>query len=264
MIDFKSNVIWAMSCVYAKNSNVFPHNHPFFHYLYVKRGSGFIKIGDEQLPLLREHVYMMKPGVMHEIIAGDEGLISYEIKFEVFDGDIVDSLLQMPESLALPAECVEVVFEQLFDEMANQMVYRKDIINIKFFELITQLRRQNENLTSVKRQVGIEFSDKFAAVIFYMDQHISERIRLDELAAIAHSEKTYFIKAFKKEMHTTPMNYLHNMRISKAKKLLLHSDMNVTQISSAVGFSTVHHFTNSFTSSVGVTPSAYKLSNGRI
>lgn len=59
-------------------------------------------------------------------------------------------------------------------------------------------------------------------------------------------------------MGITPMNYLRNIRINQAKKLLLHSDMNITQISAAVGFQTIHHFTSTFKKLVGVSPSEYK------
>ena len=54
------------------------------------------------------------------------------------------------------------------------------------------------------------------------------------------------------------MDYLRTLRINKAKKLLVNSDMNITQISNAVGFQTIHHFTAVFKKIVGKTPTEYK------
>ena len=77
-------------------------------------------------------------------------------------------------------------------------------------------------------------------------------------AYLAHMEKIYFLKKFKSEVGTTPVNYLRRLRINQSKKLLINSEFNITQIACTVGFQSVHHFSNVFKKLVGMSPSEYK------
>ena len=258
MFTPNSNIIWSSSCVYSKHSTIYPHNHSFFQYLYVKSGGGKIKIGDVSYELLREHIYIINPESTHEIESGEEGLISYEIKFDTSNDELKRAILELPPVLYLPPSETEAILGAIFNEMRNLQPYQNEMLKIKFHELIFHILRQ-KNISQKAEQKKVDFSEKFAEILFYMDQHISESINLSTLAKIAHSEKIYFLKQFKKEMGITPMDYLRNLRISEAKKLLEHSDMNITQISTAVGFSSIHHFSSVFTKIAGVTPTEYKL-----
>ena len=58
--------------------------------------------------------------------------------------------------------------------------------------------------------------------------------------------KNKFYEAFKRVMHTTPLDYLNSYRIAVAKKLLLETDKNVTEISMELGFFDSSHFTKIF------------------
>lgn len=258
MFTDNSNIIWSTSCVYSKHSVIYPHRHAFFQYLYVKSGGGRIRIGDSSYELLREHIYIINPESTHEIESGEDGLITYEIKFDTSCEELKRAILELPPALSLPTNETEAIFGAIFNEMRNLHPYQNEMLKIKFHELLFHILRQND-FSKKSEQKNVDFSEKFAEILFYMDQHIAENISLATLAKIAHSEKIYFLKQFKKEMGITPMDYLRNLRISEAKKLLEHSDMNITQISTAVGFASIHHFSSVFTKIAGITPSEYKL-----
>ena len=255
----KSKIIWARSCVYTPDAKVPLHSHGFFQCLYVKQNGGKMRIGDHIHELKKKHFYLVPPATLHEIHAGDAGLISYEIKFELECDEGEASLLDFPSELSLSESEAEGVFKSIFTEMRSLEPYHDEMLNLKFRELSLILLRQNENLKSSKPK-SVGFSENFAEILFYMERHISEPITLDTLAEISHLEKIYFLKKFKKDMHTPPMRYLQNLRMNEAQKLLLHADMNVTQIASAVGFPSVHHFSATFKKHFGMSPSEYKSS----
>lgn len=249
----EKELIWAMNCVYAKNSVISAHSHDFYHYFYTKNGDGKIRIGANWYDLKRGRIHLMPPSVIHEIHAGESGLCAYEIKFRINNDS--PGLASLPSELCSDSDAVERAFEFIFNEIRGERAYKEEMLDLKLSELLLLILRSAESPKGIR---GPHFSEKFGKVLFYIDQHISEDISLQLLADVAHLEKIYFLKQFKAEMNITPMAYLRNLRISEAKKLLLLSDMNVTQISSAVGFPDVHHFSSCFKKCVGVSPKEYK------
>lgn len=251
----EKEILWATSCIYAKNSAVNAHSHDFYHYFYVKDGDGKIRIGERWYMLKRGNLYLMPPDVIHEIHAGERGLCAYEIKFRAEgESHLLNSL---PDEIITEDGRIERVLEFIFNESRAELGYREKMLELKLDELLIMILRAAEN----SGKNAVKFSEKFAEVLFYMEQNLSKELSLQELSEVAHLEKIYFLKQFKAEMKTTPMAYLRNMRISEAKKLLLHSDMNVTQISVAVGFPDVHHFSSCFKRIVGQSPKEYKEHN---
>ena len=67
-------------------------------------------------------------------------------------------------------------------------------------------------------------------------------------------------RKFKKTTQYTPMSYIKEKRLEKAKELLHRSDMNISQIALASGFKTVHYFSKVFYESTGIRPSDYRNS----
>ena len=82
-------------------------------------------------------------------------------------------------------------------------------------------------------------------------------MKLETLAEIMHMEKSYFLRQFKKSTGKTPMAYVKTLKIEIAKELIENSDMNITQISEFLGFSSIHHFSNAFKKITGKSLSEY-------
>lgn len=91
----------------------------------------------------------------------------------------------------------------------------------------------------------------------FMEQHYGERICLEQICRHAALGKSTLLRAFTKSKGITPYRYLENIRISEAKKLL---GQGVQPIDAAIrtGFSDQSHFTNYFSSFIGLSPGAYR------
>ena len=72
-----------------------------------------------------------------------------------------------------------------------------------------------------------------------------------------------FARIFTRSMGTAPGQYLINLRIEKAKELLISTDHRIGEIALLVGFSSQGHFDVFFKRKIGVTPSEYRLSQRR-
>lgn len=97
-----------------------------------------------------------------------------------------------------------------------------------------------------------------ATIVEYLEDSLDSAITLEVLARLARMSVSNFIKAFKATFHTTPHQFLLDLRIDRAKTLLLTSAETVTEISVRVGFSTPNHFATAFKHRVGVSPRAYR------
>jgi AraC-like DNA-binding protein len=91
-----------------------------------------------------------------------------------------------------------------------------------------------------------------------MDRHFEEPLDLDRLAAESGFSKFYFARSFKHAYGETPTQYLTRRRVERAKDLLRHANLTVTEICMLVGFSSLGSFSSRFAALVGMSPSAYQ------
>ena len=91
----------------------------------------------------------------------------------------------------------------------------------------------------------------------FIQQHFSERIYLDQICRYSGLSKSTLLRAFTKSKGITPYRYLETIRINKAKQLL---EKGVLPIDAAIqtGFSDQSHFTNYFSSFMGLAPGVYR------
>ncbi len=92
----------------------------------------------------------------------------------------------------------------------------------------------------------------------YMDEHYSEKIVLEDLAALVDLNPVYFSVLFKKETDMNISSYLKQIRMEKAKELLRTTNETIAAIGDSVGYRDSRHFSQSFTKYVGVKPALYR------
>ena len=92
----------------------------------------------------------------------------------------------------------------------------------------------------------------------YIDSHFDKDISLDDVSKVVNISPYYFSKIFKEESGLNFIEYLTNIRIERAKKLLESSDLSIKEICISCGYSDPNYFSRSFKKNVGVTPTEYK------
>ncbi len=93
----------------------------------------------------------------------------------------------------------------------------------------------------------------------YINRNYSQPISLEELAEICNVSKQQMIRYFKKAFNMTPINYIIQFKVAKAKEFLYRNpELTIKEISSELGFDNQHYFTRVFVKATGETPSEYR------
>ncbi len=94
----------------------------------------------------------------------------------------------------------------------------------------------------------------------YIDTHLEEATGLKDLADIAGLSMFHFARAFKQSQGVTPNCYLFQRRVEHAQKILAETDMPMSEIAMATGFSDQSHFARRFREHFGTTPAKFRWS----
>jgi len=94
----------------------------------------------------------------------------------------------------------------------------------------------------------------------FIEANLEENICIQALASIAGLSMYHFARAFKQSEGMTPHEYLIQCRVRRAKDLLAETDLPLSEIALASGFSDQSHCARRFREHVGVTPSSYRWS----
>jgi AraC-like DNA-binding protein len=105
-------------------------------------------------------------------------------------------------------------------------------------------------------------SARISRVLDYVQQHLTEPIRLEEVAAVANLNPAAFCRYFKQQTNQTFVELLNDLRINYACRLLIDSDRDVGQVCFESGFRNVPHFNQVFKARKGVSPSAFRRERG--
>jgi AraC-like DNA-binding protein len=91
-----------------------------------------------------------------------------------------------------------------------------------------------------------------------MDREYARPLDVAALASAALMSSGHFSRQFRATYGETPYGYLMTRRIERAKALLRHGDLSVTEVCAAVGCTSLGSFSARFTELVGETPRAYR------
>lgn len=255
------NIIWIESCEYLSEIEIPKHSHEFFHFIYVAEGMGDITIGEKRHSMSAGNIYLVPSFTNHAFFNRDKTpLKTLEIKFTMNNSEAEETIKNLPFRMSVKNYPVKSILLTIFQETFKRRTMSEEIIKLNFQLLIVYLLRCHddiqENLNCDKSSEN--FSSEIDMVISYIYENLAEDMSLDDLAGIAGFEKNYFLRKFKKRTKQTPMAFIRDKRIEKAKELLLYSDMNISQIAIVAGFKTIHYFSKVFYENTGVRPLNYR------
>lgn len=152
-----------------------------------------------------------------------------------------------------------VIYESLFKKIIRELQQQ----SIQFEELSMMYLRQlflfiQRNLAGYHRSSNHVMVDEVELAKNYFHDHYQESISIEEYAHSRHMSTCWFIRSFRSLTGSTPLQYILAIRIANARALLEHTQYNVTEVASLVGFDDPLHFSHAFKKHTGVSPSKYR------
>lgn len=252
-------------------------NSPFTRLYYVTEGSAQIELPDGIYTLSPKHMYFIPAFTIHTNICKSNFVHYYLHIYEdhYSDNDWLDHWKFPVEieatdlDLALFKRLCEInphmtlqksdptTYDNNPTLMQNLIKNRQRAFCDKVesrgivFQLLSRFFKQGQS--------KIEMEDnRIAKTVLYIRKHLNEAIELEKLAEISCLSKDHFIRLFKKELGTTPLQYINQKKIEKAQLLLITEELAVKEIAFQLAFEDYSYFNRLLKKITGVTPQEYR------
>ena len=156
--------------------------------------------------------------------------------------------------IAVPLSRLQPHMDVLFERLGSESVGNAMRTGLAVHALVTEVVLAAQEAGSVAED------DPVRLACAYVKRHFAEKVTLDDLAREAAVSPSYLIRLFKRQLETTPHDYLLRYRISRAKELLAETTLTSAAIAERVGFSSDSNFSYRFKQMTGQGPRAYRRS----
>jgi AraC family transcriptional regulator len=158
-------------------------------------------------------------------------------------------------------EHVIAISRTIAAEMSNKGPGFHEMLDALLRQLVIHLLRTHFTMRMPAR---IELSRagpvdrRLRRAIEFMHDNYSRELMLDEIASAAYLSEYHFARLFKQITGVTPHVYLANLRLERARKLLVDTQYPISEIAAMVGYQSQSHFTKIFKSVTGMTPRVFR------
>lgn len=246
------------------------HTHPEFEIAYFPQDHGTYMIQDVEVPIEPGDLFIVNANEIHQpILRGkrNRGAVVTYFRSSLF---------------ADPEECAQWVEPFIH---ARELGFNKLRVDRELRDLVLRLHaaadpaRRNWKiasrglLTHILSIAASLFADRcaqtqatrriaraqrFGPVIAYINENLTRHIEARELYRLAGLSHSRFSEAFRAAFGMSLVQYIRSLRLRRAKRLLRSTEMKVTEIAFASGFSTVTLFNRAFRADAGVSPTSFR------
>lgn len=149
---------------------------------------------------------------------------------------------------------IEVILNTMFMEQEQKKEGHEIILINRLEELIILLSRHYSSIKTTKAKALV----RIGKVIDYMENNYPKNICIDELSEMSFMSKRNFMRIFQGAVGLSPINYLKQIRLQKARYLLRESNNQVAEISILCGFTDSNYFIKCFRHAYGTTPNKFR------
>lgn len=202
------------------------------------------------------NILIAKPGDVRFSINAFE---CYYAHFKCADTEISSALNALP-SVFVPndADAVSAVFKSLVSVKNPQSISENLCIQGKLAELISLCLLENSEKYSGRYE---QYIPDIEFVCDYMRKNFECEITLSDVSTLINLSPGFFHKVFKSVKGISPQQYLTDIRLNNAKKLLAESGVPLSEIAFSCGFNSQSYFNYVFKKETHTTPKNYRDKN---
>ena len=259
-----------------KNHSISAHYHSYIEIIYSIEGSNEIFLNDARSTFSTGDLVLINSRDVHSIVCGDGVYLVLRFEPELLYGSpqsaielkyvlpfVLNSFKHQTvflkhelEKSVVPQRLFEIYEENKKKSYGYEIAVRTKINEI-FLWFLRYWHKKNINIDlNLAAHEGA--AKRLQDVFEYVSKNYGSDISAADMAELCSMSYSYFSRTFKKIMKKSFSEYLTYVRISEAEKLLITSDMNITEIAMQVGFSTTSYFIQQFKNIKLISPKQYR------
>lgn len=245
------------------------HWHSEIEIGYVEKGTVAFTCNSEEHILHEEDIYFIRPACRHSMADLSNNAVFYSIVFHenmilgpgainekylypvIHNREYFFLMIQDPYIQNILKDIVHLEDEQI---LGHELLIRNHLSSI----ILWIFRKYNftENVSEPS-----EVSVRVEKMLTYMADHYMEDIQVKQIADYAHVSVRECYRAFRTELDSSPMDYLHQYRLKKAADLITSSELKIEKIAKKCGYNHPGYFSTRFKKTYFCSPSEYRKLN---
>lgn len=253
----------------------YPHRHDFFEVLYLDKGSGFIIIDNNKYEIKPPCVFFLSPGQAHKLeLSEDIGgyififtsefyLINRSNQNRLIEFPFFYTILQNNPPLLLDNDNDKSFIERLFERAVNELSDE----NNWSIELMRSILDLILTFCSVLYPADYDFKTTGRGPLlvkrFYrlVEENIPKNLSVNQYADLLAVTPNHLTQTLKLLTGKTSNDIIKEKQVLEIKRLLAHTNLNVTEIADQLNFSDQSYFSKFFKRETGLSPNAYRTEN---
>lgn len=252
------------------------HYHRGYEVTLIVKSSGQVYVGNKVVNYNEGQIFMFGPGLVHCFsndnltVGKGEKVHAIVVQFDAdFMGkDFFDTLELRNIKALMQRSAYGIMFgnnhpslHQLFTRFQPNQQMKNLIVLLEILEELCQ-RNKEEGviITDDSRKVQYKESDaeKLSSIFNYVLENYHRDVDIQTAASLACMSEAAFCRYFKRNTHKTFSQFVNEIRISHATRLLIGKEDSITDICYACGFDNVSYFNRQFKVHQGITPREYR------
>lgn len=246
-----------------------PHLHFDLEIVVVLSGNGTVKTQNNAFSMTAGQAIIFNSCQVHEL-SSSEGVKLLILQFSpsIFEFALPEldkmNFESRPFTVKSDSDFLHYMFKSATSYFLAQGYYRLETQGFAALAFAEFLKLcPHVTYSSSEQDKILDLQERIQRISSHIRANFTSKITLEELAEREGYSRTYFSQFFKKAFGITFKEYLDNIRCEKAQSLLLHSQENLLNITYLCGFSDIRTLNKAFSKYYGVSPKAYRLSQGK-
>jgi len=249
----------------------YPHRHDFFEILYLQKGSGYHVIDANKYEIKPPCVFFMSPGQAHKLeLSNDiEGYIFiFTSDFYLLNRSNQNSLIEFPFFYTIHQDNPPLLLENESDIRFLEILFRQSIAETNRSDFAIELLRSildlilttcaarypiNENL--VNKGKGQILVKRFFHLV---EENHQKNLSLSDYAGMIGVTANHLTQTVKLLTGKTSSQIIKTKQLLEIKRLLVHTNLSVSEIANQLNFEDQSYFTKFFKRETGITPIQYR------
>lgn len=251
----------------------YPHRHDFFEVLFLTRGSGVHSIDNNEYEIKPPCIFFLSPGQTHKLVLSKDiagYIFLFTAEFYLLDRSNKNKLLEFPFFFNLKQEnpplhltnghqkeFLTTLFEKGCQEMNSTEASNQEFI-LALLDLIlnTCNKLYPKEVRAIEKKKGHILVKRLRALI---EEKYQQNLSIKEYASYLNVTENHLTQTVKFLTGKTSKELIIDKQILEAKRLLIHSDLSITEISYQLHFNDQSYFTKFFKKHAQMTPNDFRI-----